>query len=449
MKISKNFLNIALFGLSFLSASVSYLIITSFPKLAESFTLNNFQLGTIISSYFLMSAIFIFFWIYLLGKYSKVKIILINSFIWISGAILFSFSQNYYHLLIFSAIMGSCIEASSILILLILLQMISKSYEGKLFSLFLIIQGLGALFGAFITSYLAESLGYDWNYVFLFIGGLSLIWTCVSGLMMLRFKKLKTVTTEDLDKIGYDFNLKSTKSLFKNKTNSFLIIWWLYSVPIIFFFNIWTQIYFQDYHALTQMEATLSYVFLSGGEFIGMIIGGWIYDRLYSKEHYKKILVPITGMVLSIPLLFIGFILFWEKELSIVPNEDLFSTAINLFGFAISSFSVFVSYVSLFMGFILFALIYPFFFVAINDCNNEFNKSVMLGIRSLILIVGQVISPLIGGLIIDLSSTLIVMLIVPIFLIIPTIHLFLMRKEIEKEFLSNLKIESIENINSL
>ncbi len=448
MKIYKPFLYVVLFGLIFLSASVSYLIITSFPKLLISFSLNNFQLGTIVSTYFLMSAIFIFFWIYLLGKHSKVKIFLINSFIWISGTIFFSFSQNYYQLLIFSAMMGSCIESSSIIILLLLLQMISKNYQGKLFSLFLIVQGLGALFGAFITSFFADSLGYDWNFVFLFIGILSLTWTCVSALMMLKIQKLKIISAEFLEKIGYNVNFKTTKAILKKKTNYFLIIWWLYSVPIVFFFNLWTQIYFQDYHFLTQMEATLSYIFLSGGEFLGMIIGGWIYDKIYSKKHYKKVLVPIIAMLLSIPLFFLGFIIFWEKGVISAPNEDLFSIAINLFQFAISGIRIFISYIFLFLGFLLFALIYPFFFIVINDCNNETDRSVMLGIRNLILIIGQIISPLIGGLIIDLSSILIVMLIVPMFLIIPTIHLFLMRKKIEKDFLANLKLQSIENRNS-
>ena len=74
---------------------------------------------------------------------------------------------------------------------------------------------------------------------------------------------------------------------------------------------------------------------------------------------------------------------------------------------------------------------------------------IMLGIRNIILIIGQVISPLIGGLIIDFSSILTVMLIVPIFLIIPMLHLFFMRNQIEKEFLANLKLELIKNKNSL
>jgi len=435
VKIYKKILYLLLFGLIFLRFSISYLIITSFPKLEDSFNLNNFQLGFIITIYFAISCIFIFIWLYLFGKYSKFKIFLISSFFWIFGCIIFSFSQNYIHLLISAMIIGIGIESSSIFILLFIWEITPKENQGKFLSIFLAVQGAGSLFGVFITAYFEDILYLNWNYVFLFVGILSFFWICISGLVMKKFVSFDIDIKPYLDKIGYNFNFNSLRSTFEKKTNLYLIILFLYSVPIIFFFNLWLQKYFQDYHSLTQMEAAISYIFLTGGEFLGMIFSGILYDRFYSKENYKKIYISIIGIAISIPLFFIGFFIYWEKKNYNSENNLLF-LSLDLFNFAISNSTVFLCYVLLFAGFFSFALIYPFTLIVINDCNSESEKGIMLGMETIIEIIGQAVSPIIGGLIADLYSMLIVMLIVPVFLIIPLIHLIFMKKIIEQDFLS-------------
>ncbi|MHA1394823.1 MAG: MFS transporter [Promethearchaeota archaeon] len=435
MKSYKRILYLLLFGLIFLRFSISFLIITSFPKLQDDFDLNNFHLGTIISIYFLTSAVFIFIWIYLFGKYSKYKVFLVSSFIWTIGSILFSFSQNYVQILICSAIIGIGIESSAIIILLILFQISPKEDQGKMLSIFIGIQGAGSIFGVFLTAYVEDILSLSWNFVFLFIGILSFLWVCLSGIMLLKYKKIKIEIEPYLNQIGYNLNFKKFREIIKKKTNLSLIILFCYSMPFIFFFNLWLQKYFQDYHSLSQMEAAISYIFLTGGEFLGMIFGGFLYDKFYSRENYNKIYITIIGLAISIPLFFIGFFLFWEKNIHI-SDDNLISLSLELFNFAISDSIVFLSYIMLFLGFFSFALIYPFVLIVINDCNTENEKGTMLGMESLIEITGQAISPIIGGLIADFFSILIVMLLIPFFLVIPLIHLILMRKTIEKDFLS-------------
>jgi len=399
------------------------------------FNLNNFQLGTIISVYFLMSVIFLFIWIYLFGKYSKFKIFLLSSFLWVLGSILFSFSQNYVHLLIFSAIIGCSIEASAIFVLLMLFQISPNQKQGKVLALFMIIQGAGGIFGVFLTATFEDLLGFSWNFVFLFIGIISLIWVIMSGVLFLKTEKFNILIEPYFEKGGYILNFKLFRESLQRKTNLNLIIIIFYSTPFIFFLNLWIQKYFHDYHSLTQMEAAISYIFLSGGEFLGIIFGGFLFDKYYSRDNYNKIFIIIFGIFLSIPLLFIGFLIFWKKPFE-SSGVGLIDIALNLFHYTFTNPLIFVSYIMLFIGFVCFGLIYPFFLILINDCNNDNEKGTILGIKNLIEIMGQALSPIIGGLIADNFSILIVMLFVPLFLIIPLIHLILMRKVIEADFFS-------------
>lgn len=440
MNINKSVVYFSLFGLVFFRFSISFLIITSFPKFAEDLDLNNFQLGTIVSVYYLSSVCFLFVWIYLFGKYSRYKIFIANSLIWIIGSVLFGISQNYLSLLITAGILGCGIEASNVFIILILFQMVSKTAQGKTFSLFITVEGLGSLFGIFITSYFEDILNYTWNSVFVFIGFISFIWLIVSGTLLFNFRQVKTIISPYLEQLGYILNFKDLKNIFNKKTNRFLIILWLYSVPIVTILNIWTQKYFIDYHSVSQMEASLSFIFLSGGEFLGMVFGGLLFDKYYSEKNYNKIYIVLISSLISIPLFIIGFSIYWRKN-SLTTDEDLISLALNLFIFALENYIIFTSYIVLFLAFFCFAIMYPFFLIIINDCNNESAKNSMIGMRNITKIIGLTISPLIGGLIIDNFSILITMLIVPFFLIIPLVHIFLMRKTIENDFLSSLKDE--------
>jgi len=447
MRINKYITYTFLFGLIFFKQSISFLIITSFPNLAENFDLNHIELGTIVSVYYLSSIVFMFFWIYLFGKYSRQKIFLINSLVWILGIIIFGFSQHYIHLLIISAIIGCGIEASTVFILLILLQMTPNESEGKLFSFYITIQGLGALFGIFITSYFRDILNYDWSFVFIFIGFFSLLWLIIAGIILIESKNVKNEITPYLEQLGYNLNLNEIKKIFNIKTNRSLVIIWLYSVPIVTFLNVWLQIYFQEYHLLSQMEASLSFIFLSGAEFLGIVFGGFLYDKYYSTKHYKKIYIAVISSIISIPLLVFGFLIYWKKN-SLSTDIDLLSLAFDLYFFAINNTPVFVSYIILFLGFFSIALMYPFFLIIINDCNDDAGKNSMIGLQKIILIIGNVISPVIGGFLIVNFSILITMIIVPFFMIIPILHLFLIRNTIEKDFLLNIREKDDNLLNS-
>ncbi|MFW6311792.1 MAG: MFS transporter, partial [Nanoarchaeota archaeon] len=103
---------------------------------------------------------------------------------------------------------------------------------------------------------------------------------------------------------------------------------------------------------------------------------------------------------------------------------------------AVRNYEVFMSYVLLFLGFMALGVMYPFFLIVINDCNREKGKTVMIGLRDFTNILGQIIGPILGGFIADILSVQYVLLLVPIFLIIPWIHLRIRKKDIESDFLS-------------
>jgi len=391
-----------------------------------------------------MSGFFVFIWLYFFEKYSKFKIFILSNFIWIIGCILFSFSQNYCHLLFFTVFIGIGVEAPSILILLIIFQITLNKNQGKIISAFIAIQGFGSISGVFIAAYFEDLLHLQWNFIFFYIGLITIIWLFFTGVFLYKMNILKNIFSDKLNSLGYSFNFTKIKYILKKKPNIGLIILLIYSIPIVFFFNLWIQKYFQEYHNLTQMEAAISYIALTGSEFLGMVFGGFLYDKFYSEYHYKKFYIAIISLSISIPMFFGGFIIYWKKSIP-SKEENLIDLSLNLLNYVISNNYVFISYIFLFIGFFLFALIYPFLLIIINDCNNENEVGIMLAIKNLIEVLGQAISPIIGGLISDLFSILTVMMIIPFFLIIALFNLLIIKNAIRMYFISKNKI----NLNNL
>ncbi|MGQ4872939.1 MAG: MFS transporter [Promethearchaeia archaeon] len=434
--IVKVLLFLLLAGLIFLKSSFVYIVITSFPKLQKSYNLSNTQLGIILSIYYLISGLIIFIWLYFFERYSKFKILNLNMFFWIIGCILLSFSQNYYNFIIFIIIIAIGIEASSIIILLIFFEITPNKNQGKLLSFFIAIQGFGSIFGVFITGYLEDILSLSWRCLFLFLGIFSLIWFLLTSIFIYKNNILKNIFLDPLVEFGYILNFRMIIKILKKKSNLGLIILLIYSIPIVFFLNLWIQKYFQEFHNLTQMEASISYIFLTGGEFLGMVVGGFLFDKYYSIYHYKKYYITIFALLIAIPLFFIGFYISWKKTYY-NSTLNLIDLGLDLLNFAFNNSNVFLSYTSLFLGFFFFAMLYPFILIVIKDCNNIKEVGVMLGIKNLIEILGQAISPFIGGLIADIFSIQVVMLVVPFFLIISLLNIILLKKYIEKDFFFN------------
>ena len=309
-----------------------------------------------------------------------------------------------------------------------------KEKQGKVLTLYILIQGAGSIFGVFITANFEDILGLSWNYVFLVIGTISLIGVLIAALIFSRFKKVSDVIAPLLDKIGYNLSFKSFRRIIGKRTNKNLLIQLLYVFPIIAFFNLWIQKYFQDYHSLTQMEAAISFIFLTGGEFLGMIVGSFLYDKFYTTKNYKKIYIPMLSILVSIPLFYFGFWINWRWNSNNI-DSNLVDVSLGLLDFALANNYAFICYSLLFFGFFAFAFTYPFQLIVINDCNTENDKSTMIAMRNLLELVGLAISPIMGGLIADNFSILIVMIFIPIFLIVPVVHLFFMKKIIEKDFI--------------
>jgi len=270
---------ISFLALIFLKSSVSYLLITSFPILELIFSLSHFQLGLIISIFYLFGLIFTFIWIYLIERKSFLKVTFIGTLIWIIGCILFSISPNYIFLLLSAAVIGLGIECTTVAALIYILNYTPKNNEGKAFSFYISIQGVGSLFGIFLTSVFSETLQLNWNFVFLFVGLLSLF---VLLIIFILFKVQKVSLIDyrfDFEKVGYKFEFRSFGEALKKKTNLGIFLLLILATPFFMLFNVWLQKYFQEIHNLSQMEAALTYIFLSGGEFLGMIIGGYLIDK--------------------------------------------------------------------------------------------------------------------------------------------------------------------------
>jgi MFS family permease len=402
------------------------ILISSFDPIQKNFNINYFELGLIVTIYYFFSFLGASFWSFQMSKNSRIDIIKICSIFWLVGIFFISFSKLYFMILIGSSFLGFSLESIPLITLNIIGIISNNNNKGFWNSLYWIFQGSGGVFGIFITGLLYGLYKIDWRIILCSI--VLLLFIALLNIIKLVKRENELQINSDLIDTpigimkhdGMKFNFNQIFIFLKNKVNIVLIIYFLVYVPIIYFNNVWIQKNWIDIHNLSQSLASISMLFTSGGEFLGLIFGGFLIDKIMKKKKYSILFwLGIIVCFLSAPMFYFGYSIQWTIVNDYDNDLNFIQLCWFLFQTAIHDYDILISYLSLFIGFISISMIIPLYYTILMRENE--GETLNIGINIIIILTnfGYFISPILGGILSDymgLSFTLLLVVFLAIFL---------------------------------
>jgi MFS family permease len=184
-------------------------------------------------------------------------------------------------------------------------------------------------------------------------------------------------------------------------------------LPINGFNNIWLQKYYIEIRGLNQLMATISVVFTSGAEFLGLVLGSKITDKFSEKTPGKRLFIGFIAALIAAPLFLIPFLLIWTLTAHPTIGMNFIEICWYMFISAMKNYQIFLSYILLFFGFFFLAFIGPIIIPALSDFNQSEHKNLAINFCLVIYYFSWVISPILGGIIGDRFSLKHIFLLAP------------------------------------
>jgi MFS family permease len=186
--------------------------------------------------------------------------------------------------------------------------MVSREDRSKGFSFFSIASLLGTVLGTGIASF----LGGDWRFPFLLIGIIALIGT----ILFLLFKEPSRLGKDNLillqkDGVEYTYRIRLSdlKTIFKKKSNIWLVINFVDTIPTGIILTLLFA-YMEDYHGIGNEDTTLILLIIIISIVLGTIMFGFLGDMWYKKGNKKaRVLLALFGNLAPIPFIFIMLII--------------------------------------------------------------------------------------------------------------------------------------------
>lgn len=443
-KYMKYFLPFLLLMLIFIKTSLIYIIITSYVPMQQEYHLDNTQLGLVATLYYLFNLFGSIFWTANFSKWNRTTLLAFGGIIWGFGILFLFLNTQYWQILVSISLVGFGTDAMTLVAMNSYNEIITEKNRGKAFSLLYIIQGSGGIVGIFLGGLFEGIYDFSWKSligIYGIIAGLSLIFTII------LFKKLKIKYgsfkfDEDINKsamllkpINKKIDKKLLKDLLRNKTNLLIFLTLIFFVPIHHLNNTWLQKYWINMHGISQTMAAISMIFTSVGIFFGLILGGWMIDKLKTKKSYKTPYIGIIAGLISVPFFVIGFIIPWTMNTQATQNMNIIQICMYMVSSTLNNSPTLISYSALFIGFFINQLMGPLFIVIINDCNSERTKALSINVSVILINIGWLIGPVLGGYIGDLYNLGVVMLLVPIIYAITGFMFIIISKYAKNDYL--------------
>ena len=249
-----------------------------------------------------------FLWVYgflspiagfIADKYSKSRIIVISLLVWSAITFLTAFATSFEYLLVTRALMG----ISEAFYIPTALALIMEYHQGPTRSFANSVHIVGITLGqclGFIGGWLAED--YSWNFAFKALGAVGIVYA-VFLIFSLKDNKQTSMRIENnkknIDKPGF---FSVAYSLLKSKNYLKVLFTWIVLGMVGWVISGWLPTFYKENFNLTQ---TMAGVYATGYFYIasiaGVLLGGYIADRLSKRNIYARIVVPMIGLCIASP----------------------------------------------------------------------------------------------------------------------------------------------------
>lgn len=239
---------------------------------------------------------------YLADKFSRSRVIVFSLFVWSFVTYLTAHAQTYEQLLATRALMGiseACYIPAA-------LALIADYHKGSTRSFAMGVHMAGVMIGqslGFLGGWIAESS--SWHHAF---GIFGIIGIAYSVVIFIFLKDAKTRSSEEKntakDPIKF---VAAIKDLFSKRSFILLLIFWGFLGVIGWMILGWLPTYYKEHFDLSQTKAGLYATgYLYPLSLIGVLFGGYIADRWSKKNNKSRILVPMIGLLIAAPAVFIA-----------------------------------------------------------------------------------------------------------------------------------------------
>jgi predicted MFS family arabinose efflux permease len=257
----------------------------------------------------------VFLWVYgllspvagfMADRFSRSTVIIVSLFIWSGVTFLTAHATTFEGLLISRALMG----VSEACYLPAALALIADYHQGHTRSLAVGIHMAGIMTGqsfGFLGGWIAED--YHWNNAFAVFGGIGILYAIIL-FFLLRDANDNSMETNKSDKeINF---LSAVKNLFQKRSFTFLLLFWGLLGIIGWMILGWLPTYYKEHLVLSQTKSGLYATgYMYPLSMVGVIFGGFLADRWSKKNRKARILVPIIGLCIAAPAVFIASIPLW------------------------------------------------------------------------------------------------------------------------------------------
>jgi len=264
--------------------------------ISETFGLNNFQFGLLVTGALVVGTVLYPVWGYLYDRYARAKLLALASLIWGSTTWLSAVAPTYPAFLVTRASTG--IDDSSYPGLYSLVaDYFTPQQRGRIYGLLQIAMPFGYLIGMVLALALAPIIG--WRAVYYITGGLGIL----LALAIYRWVPEAPRGQAEPEFAGQEdiplfrFSWREAREIFRRPTMRLLFVQGFFGV---FPWNVLTYFFF-DYLAKErgynsgQVLQTMLPVLLFMA--LGYFLGGWLGDRLFVRTSRGRILVAITGVL--------------------------------------------------------------------------------------------------------------------------------------------------------
>ncbi|HBY54692.1 MAG TPA: MFS transporter [Marinilabiliales bacterium] len=299
--------------LLFLVALLNYLdrimLVTMRSSVIDSIPMSEAQFGMLTS---------IFLWVYaalspiagyLADRFKRSHVIIMSLIVWSLVTWLTGHASSYNQLLFYRALMG----ISEAFYIPAAFALIVDYHRGRTQSLATGIHLAGVMLGqslGFIGGWIAEQ--YSWNLAFNSFGIVGVVYAVVL-ILLLRDPEHKGVdipmnskVENDNKKIKVGFG-EVLKVIFSKPAYIYLLVFWCVLGLVSWMISAWLPTYYQENYGLSQTRAGLfATAYLYPFSIAGAILSGVITDKWSVKNKYARVLVPMIGLLIAAPCVFMA-----------------------------------------------------------------------------------------------------------------------------------------------